>query len=152
MCGRSVRSHGGFPVPISDLARSDVVTARPETPVADLASTMATESVGSIVITDDESPVGIVTDRDLAVRVLAEDHDPSDQVARNVMTEDVRTIDRDAGFYEATELMSERGIRRLPVCDGDRLEGIVTADDLTELLADEQGQFADVIRAQRPEY
>ncbi len=113
---------------------------------------MATESVGSIVITDDESPVGIVTDRDLAVRVLAEDHDPSDQVARNVMTEDVRTIDRDAGFYEATELMSERGIRRLPVCDGDRLEGIVTADDLTELLADEQGQFADVIRAQRPEY
>lgn len=139
-------------MPISDLARSDVVTARPETPVADLASTMATESVGSIVITDDESPVGIVTDRDLAVRVLAEDHDPSDQVARNVMTEDVRTIDRDAGFYEATELMSERGIRRLPVCDGDRLEGIVTADDLTELLADEQGQFADVIRAQRPEY
>lgn len=139
-------------MPIRDLARSDVVTARPETPVAEIASTMATENVGSIVITDDESPVGIVTDRDLAVRVLAENHDPSDQLARNVMTEDVLTIDREAGFYEATELMAERGVRRLPVCDGDRLEGIVTADDLTELLADEQGQFADVIRAQRPEY
>lgn len=139
-------------MPIEDLARSDVVTADPDTPVADLASTMADQRVGSIVITDGASPVGIVTDRDLAIRVLGEDHDPSGQTAQNVMTEDLRTIDPAAGFYEATNVMAEAGVRRLPVSDGDTLEGIVTADDLMELLADEHQQFAAVVRAQRPEY
>jgi signal-transduction protein with cAMP-binding, CBS, and nucleotidyltransferase domain len=139
-------------MPIEDLARSDVVTGEPDTPVTDIAATMAEENVGSVVITDDESPVGMVTDRDLAVRVVADGHDPAEQTAENVMTEDVRTIDRKAGFYEATTLMAEHGVRRLPVCDGDTLEGIVTADDLNELLADEHQQFADVVRAQRPEY
>lgn len=139
-------------MPIEDLARSDVVTAAPDTPVADLASTMADQRVGSIVITDGASPVGIVTDRDLAIRGLGEGQDPSDQTAQNVMTEDLCTVDPAAGFYEATNLMAEHGVRRLPVCDGDTLEGIVTADDLMELLADEQQQFAAVVRAQRPEY
>ncbi len=139
-------------MPIEDLARSDVVTGEPDTPVADLAAKMAEKNVGSIVITDDGSPVGIVTDRDLAVRVLAEGRDPSEQTAKNVMTEDLRTIDPKAGFYEATNLLADHGIRRLPVSDGDTLEGIVTADDLSELLADEQRQFAEVVRAQRPEY
>ncbi len=55
--------------------------------------------------------------------------------------------------HQAAELMCEHGVRRLPVCDADdELVGIITADDLTELLADEQQQLADVIRAQRPPY
>jgi len=48
--------------------------------------------------------------------------------------------------------MAENGVRRLPVCEGDELVGIITADDLTELIADEEQQLAEVIRAQRPEY
>ena len=139
-------------MPVDDLARSDVVTADPETPVAQLAATMAEEAVGSIVITEDDSPVGIVTDRDLTVRALAEGADPDGQTAAEVMTEEVQTIDRGSGFYQVTDLMSDEGIRRLPVCDGDDLVGIITADDLTELLADEQQHLAAVIRAQRPAY
>jgi len=139
-------------MPIKDLARSDVVTADTDASVTTLAATMADENVGSIVITDGETPVGIVTDRDLTVRVLAEAADPETQTAADVMSEDLRLIDRDAGFYQAAELMSERGIRRLPVSDGESLVGIITADDLTELLADEQQKFAEIIRAQRPEY
>jgi len=138
-------------MPVTDLARSDVVTADPETPVPDLAARMADESVGSIVITDGDEPVGIVTDRDLAVRAVT-DAAPTDLVAENVMSEDLVTAPADAGFYEATEQMSEHGVRRLPVTDDGTLAGIVTADDLHELLADEQEQFADVIRAQRPVY
>jgi CBS domain-containing protein len=139
-------------MPVEDLARSDVVTADPEMPVAELAATMAEESVGSVVITEGGSPVGIVTDRDLTVRVLAEGVDLSGLVAADVMTEDVQTIDRDAGFYEVADLMSDAGIRRVPICDGDELVGIITADDLTELLADEQQHLAGIIRAQRPAY
>jgi len=49
-------------------------------------------------------------------------------------------------------MMAEHGIRRLPIREGDELVGIITADDLTELIADEEQQLAEVIRAQRPEY
>ncbi|MEF8814719.1 MAG: CBS domain-containing protein [Halovenus sp.] len=139
-------------MPIEDLARSDAVTAAPETPVAELAATLDEENVGSVVITNDESPVGIVTDRDLTVRVLGKGIDPADQTAEDVMTDELRTAEPDAGFYDAATLMADHGIRRLPICEGDTLVGIITADDITELLADEQQQLGDIIRAQRPEY
>ncbi|WP_248895681.1 CBS domain-containing protein [Haloplanus halobius] len=139
-------------MPVDDLARSDVVTAPPGESISALASTMRSRDVGSVVITDGDEPVGIVTDRDLTLRVLAESVDPSELTAADVMTDDPHTIDKQAGFYRATELMSDHGVRRLPVCDGDDLVGIITADDLTELLADEQGRMAEIIRAQRPPY
>ncbi|WP_306061631.1 CBS domain-containing protein [Natronococcus wangiae] len=140
-------------MPIENLARRDVITASPDESVHELATTMREEDVGSIVITDGETPVGIVTDRDLTMQVLAEQADPGEMAAEDVMSEELRTIQRDAGFYEATELMSRYGIRRVPVTDADdQLTGIITADDLSELLADEQQELADVVRAQRPPY
>jgi CBS domain-containing protein len=139
-------------MPVEDLARGDVVTASAEEPVSALASTMDERRVGSIVITRGEEPVGIVTDRDLAIRVLAGPADPAAATAADVMSTDLCTIERGAGFYRAAELMSEHGVRRLPVCDAGELVGIIAADDLTELLSDEQARMADVIRAQRPPY
>lgn len=139
-------------MPIQDLARSEVVTAEPDTSVAALAATMDRENVGSVVITEGDTPIGIVTDRDLAIRVLGEKADPTTQMAENVMTEDLKTAEPDVGFYQAADLMAAHSIRRLPVTNGDTLVGMITADDLNELLADEQSQFADIVRAQRPEY
>jgi CBS domain-containing protein len=139
-------------MPIEDLARSDVTTAEPDTPVAELAATMAEENVGSVVIAEDGTPVGIVTDRDLSVRVLAEERDPAGVTAADVMSEGLHTAGPEDGFYEAAATMADNGVRRLPIRDGDRLVGILTADDIAELLADEQQQFAGVLRAQRPEY
>ncbi len=140
-------------MPIEDLARTEVVSASPETSVPELAQQMRDENVGSVVIANDNSPTGIVTDRDLTTRVLAEETDPTDQTAQDVMSEDLCAANQDAGFYEAAQMMSENGIRRLPVCnEDDELVGIITADDLTELLAEEHEQLASVIQAQRPSY
>lgn len=140
-------------MPIQDLARENVVSASPDTPVSELAKQMRDEKVGSVVITNDQIPVGIATDRDLTTRVLAEETDPTDQTAQDVMSEDLCAVSPEAGFYEAAQVMSENGVRRLPVCnDEDELVGIITADDLTELLADEQQQLASIIQAQRPSY
>lgn len=140
-------------MPVKDLIRSDVVTADPDTSVTDLAATMADENVGSVIITEGEIPVGVVTDRDLTVRVLSEAHDPETLTASDVMTEDLETADPETGFYEATETMADNGIRRLPVTDENgALAGIITADDLTELLAEEQQHLGAVIEAQRPPY
>ena len=140
-------------MPVNDLARSNVVTATEGTAVSDIAQTMADETIGSVVIVDDQTPVGIVTDRDLALRCVAEESDISDQTAGNVMSENIETIQQDAGFFEAVDQMSESGIRRLPVTDGSGdLVGILTTDDLTTLLADEEQGLSKVIEAQRPPY
>lgn len=143
---------GGKPMPLRDLARTDVITAGPETTVPELARLMRDESIGSVVITTDEKPIGIVTDRDLTTRVLAEETATPDR-AEGVMSTDLCAVEPDAGFYEAAEMMSEYGIRRLPVCtEEDELVGIITADDMTELLAEETELLASVIKAQRPAY
>ena len=140
-------------MPIENLARSDVVTAQKDTSVQELASDMDESHVGSVVISDGDEPIGIVTDRDLATRVIGDGLDPADTTAGDVMSEDLTTVEHTAGFYQATELMSEHGIRRLPVCnDSDELVGIITSDDLNELLSDEHAQLSDVIQAQRAEY
>lgn len=139
-------------MPIDDLARSDVVTADRGTPITEIATTMDAETVGSVVVTEGNSPVGIVTDRDLALRGLGNGSDPAALTAEDVMSVDICTAQRDAGFYDVAETMAENGVRRVPICDGDELVGIITADDITELIADEEQQLAAVIRAQRPAY
>jgi CBS domain-containing protein len=139
-------------MPIHNLARDAVVSATTDTPVTELARQMRDENVGSVVVTDGGSPVGIVTDRDLATRILADGADPG-RSAADVMSTDLCTVAPDAGFYQAAEAMRDNGVRRLPVCTDDgELTGIITADDLTELLAEEQEMLAEVVRAQRPPY
>lgn len=153
MCLSVILFDGGSNMPIQDLARDDVVSASPETPITEIAQHMRDENVGSVVITNGDSPVGIATDRDLAVRILAEETDPTEQTAEDVMSTELCSVGPDAGFYEATQAMSENGVRRLPICnENDELVGIITADDLTELLAEENEQLAEVIRTQRPAY
>lgn len=140
-------------MPIQDLVREDVVTSSRDASITELAQLLRDEGVGSVIVTEGETPVGIVTDRDLATRVLAEAEDPDGLTAADVMSTDLCVASPNAGFYEAAEVMAENGVRRLPVCtEDDELAGIITADDLTELLADEQQQMAAIIRAQRPEY
>jgi CBS domain-containing protein len=154
ICDHSSTNHTEVnAMPIEDLARTEVVSSSPETSVPELAQQMRDENVGSVVVTDDNSPIGLVTDRDLTTRVLAEETTAADRTADDVMSTGLCTVGPDAGFYEAAQVMSENGVRRLPVCDGnDELVGIITADDLAELLADENQQLASVIQAQRPEY
>ncbi len=140
-------------MPIQDLAREDVVSASPEASVSELAQMMRDKKVGSVVITNDDHPVGIATDRDLTTRVLAEEAQTEEKTAEEVMTPDICAVDTETGFYEAAQVMSENGVRRLPVCnDNDELIGIITADDLTELLAEEHEYLASIIQAQRPAY
>lgn len=149
----SVFPHGGNLMPLQTLARDEVVHASPDTSVTELAKQMRDETVGSVVITNGNSPVGIVTDRDLTTRVVAENGSGDALTAEDVMTSDITWADADIGLYEAGELMSEHGIRRLPICnDSDELCGIISADDIIELLADEQRHLASVVQAQRPPY
>ena len=140
-------------VDIRTFPRGDVVAADPETTAADLASRMAEEDVGSIVITEDDRPVGIVTDRDLTVGVLAGGEDPTSVTAEEVMSEDLVTAELDAGIFEVLSRMEEREVRRVPAVDEDgKVVGIVSFDDFVALFARELEKLGSIAEAESPDY
>jgi CBS domain-containing protein len=133
-------------------SREELVTASPETTAADLADMMRTRKVGSVVIKSGDRPVGIVTDRDVALAVAGDQRSPTETTARDMMSGDLVTVDVDEGVSDVCQKMSEHGIRRIPVMDGDELVGILTLDDLVVLLEDEMGDISSVIKSESPAY
>jgi len=107
-----------------------VETVAPDTSVEDVARIMAKAEVGSVPVTEDGLLAGIVTDRDLVVRVLAEGRDPRSVTAGEVASTDVVTVGPDRPLAEARELMARNQIRRLPVVDEGRLVGILALGDI----------------------
>jgi CBS domain-containing protein len=139
-------------MPVIDIARTSVVTAGPDASVAEVVRTMREETVGSIVVVEEGSPVGYVTDRDLAMAVLDESFDAEGTAVRAFLDADPVTIDANAGVYELVELLSERGVRRVPVVDEDELVGIVSLSDVVVLLGMELQHLATAIRVSSPAY
>lgn len=135
---------------LEDIAIPGVETAGRDTAVEVLAHTMAERNVGSVVITEGRRPVGIVTDRDLALAAAA-DPDLSSLTAADVMTPDPRTMSVSDGVFDLTNAMCQEEVRRMPVVDGaGDVVGIVTFDDLVRLLVAELDNLAGVVAAESP--
>lgn len=138
---------------VQTFPREDVLTADRSTSATELAETMATEDVGSIVITDDDSVVGLVTDRDLMRSVIAEGRAPDEVTAEDVMDDGVVTASEDAAIFDVLETMSDSSVRRVVAVDeNDAPTGIVSYDDFVVLFAQELGKLGDVADAQSPGY
>jgi CBS domain-containing protein len=121
---------------IREVMTESVVTARPATPVREVAELMRDRNVGSVVLVDgDGSPVGFITDRDVAVSVVAEGHG-ADAPAEGHASSPVVTGSPGMDVQQATELMVSHGVRRLPIVEGEQLTGIVTLDDLAVRIGD----------------
>lgn len=116
------------------------------------AGLMDREGVGTVVVMDEESrPVGILTDRDVALRCVGRGLDPEVTEVADVMTSPVETVSEDTPIEDAVSWMGERGTRRLVVVDErDRLAGIVALDDVLDLLIEEAESVARVLRGQTP--
>ena len=141
-------------VEIRDVMTGSVVTTSPQRSVRQVAELMRERNVGSVVLIEDGRPVGIITDRDLAIAVLAEGHDSADE-AGGYASAPVITAAPGLDLREAADLMVRHGIRRLPVLDGDRLSGIVTLDDLAARAGDpDLGHelTAEITRAALPDF
>jgi CBS domain-containing protein len=137
-------------VTIDDIIQTDVVTVEPDTPLQSVAAKLAEEDVGAVVAVEDDEPVGVVTDRQIAL-YLQEMTDPTEHTARDVLSEDIITGTTVLTVFEVLEQLSEEDIRRLPIVDDEgKLEGIVTLDDLLVLLGSELGKAADIIKTQSP--
>jgi CBS domain-containing protein len=123
-----------------------VVTAKPEETLATVARKMQERNVGTVVIVEDQRPVGIITDRDLALAVGAQGISLQAEVQK-VMTRHVMAIPDDMSIYTATHFLREREVRRLPIVDRqDHLVGILSLDDLLLFLERELHNLVDGIK------
>lgn len=138
---------------IIELARTDVVTVPPDAGAGSIAELMDEESVGSVVVVEDDRPVGLVTDRDLALAVVSRGGDPTSLTASDVMSAEPFTVTEDESIYEVLSQASDVGVRRVPVVSGDgTLAGIVTFDDFLVLLASEFGNLSAIVQSESPPY
>jgi CBS domain-containing protein len=134
---------------VKDYCLRKPVTVDPATSLLAAAQIMKRESVGCVVVTEHGRPIGLVTDRDIALEVLGHKRVSADVPVRDVMHQPVETIDAEAPLERAVLRLRTRRLRRLPVVDAaGSVVGILTIDDVLRLLATELGELAEVVRRQ----
>jgi CBS domain-containing protein len=128
---------------IGEICNRKVVVTGRETPVTEAAKLMREHHVGTLVILQDadsarRTPAGIVTDRDIVVEIVATELDPKTITVGDIMVPELVTAKESEGLLETMEIMRHNGVRRLPVLGNEgQLAGIVSIDDLLEILAEQ---------------
>ena len=132
---------------VADVMTKQVVYLPAETTVDEAAQAMRAADIGDVVVTDGPALAGILTDRDIVVRAVAEGRDPSQMPVGSIASTDLIMIQQDASPQEAVRLMRERAVRRLLVCDADRqLVGVISLGDLAMHL-DPSSVLSDISEA-----
>jgi CBS domain-containing protein len=134
-------------MPIDRLLRRPVKTLPPEATCQEAAALMRDENVGAIVVAEESRPLGVVTDRDLVVRVIAAGADATRVLVREVMTGEPIFVSGERSLEQAIAAMRDLAIRRVPIVDANgKLRGLVSMDDLLVLLAEQFSDLAHTIR------
>jgi CBS domain-containing protein len=132
---------------VSEVMTKQVVYLPAETTVDEAAQAMRSADIGDVVVTEGPALAGILTDRDIVVRAVAENQDPRRTTVGSIATHDLVMIQQDASPQEAARLMRERAVRRLLVCDADRqLVGVVSLGDLAAHM-DPSSALSDISEA-----
>lgn len=136
-----------------ELCNREVVFAYRDTPLIEAARLMREHHVGSLVVVVDRLservPVGILTDRDIVVAVVAKELDPRTLTVGEVMTGELLMVREQDGITDVLRLMREKGVRRVPVVSrSGALAGIVASDDVLELVAEEMDAFVHTLRSE----
>jgi len=123
---------------IQDIMTRDVITVPSSMTIAEVARTMRHSDVGSLPVVDDGKLVGVITDRDIVTRVVAEGRDPQVEQAQDYLTSDLVVAAPDWSIERASQIMAREQIRRLPVVDGGVLVGYIALADLAATDEDAQ--------------
>lgn len=140
-------------MPISECCSVEVVCCEPDTPVQEVAELMRKEHVGDVVVVEMRDgkrvPTGIVTDRDIILEIVALRLDISAFTAGDIMNSPLISMHEDEGVFETLRTMRNHRIRRVPVVKEDgTLSGIVSSDDIINLLTNELSMMADTLVVQ----
>jgi CBS domain-containing protein len=119
---------------IADVMTKSVISVDVSMTINGAAKMMEDAKVGAVIVMENNTPVGIVTDRDFAVKVAAHAYNITTPV-KQIMSSPLFSINSVESVRTAADLMHDRGIRKLPVIDGENIVGIITATDIVNLLA-----------------
>jgi CBS domain-containing protein len=141
-------------MPTGDVCIRDVIVTGRETTILEAARLMRTHHVGNVIIIDKKDnvtkPVGILTDRDIVIEVVAAALEPASLTVGAVMGQELVTASEEQGVFETIQQMRLKGIRRIPIVDKQGgLIGVVSVDDLIEMIADELGGIAELMQRER---
>lgn len=141
-------------MPISEICNREVIIVRPDDTALAAAKLMRQHHVGDVVVVEDRGgvrvPVGVVTDRDLVVEIIATELNPDVITAGDIMSQELVTVKESLGVFEAIQYMRAKGVRRLPVVnDSSGLVGILTMDDLLELMSEELLALAKLVKTEQ---
>ena len=114
---------------VKDIMRKNVIAADVSLTVNEAAKMMEDSDVGAIIVTENNTPVGIITDRDLAIKIVSHAY-PITTKVKQVMSHPLYSITPNESVWMIADFMSTYGIRKLPVIDDDNVVGIVTATDI----------------------
>lgn len=131
---------------VKDVMTPGVVAVRPDASLVEAAQLMRSQNIGDVVVADGQEVVGVLTDRDIAVRAVAEGLDPLTVGAGSVCTPDPLVVAPDDPVSAAVALMREHAVRRLPVVENGLPVGMVSLGDLAEA-EDPASPLADISRA-----
>ncbi len=115
---------------VAEFMNCDLVQVRPDTSVKRCAEVMAAERVSSALVTEKRKVLGIVTEKDLARKIVAKGLDAEKALAKDIMTTDVVTVSSNTSLYDAMVLINKRKIKHLPVVDNNSVVGIITAMEI----------------------
>ena len=115
---------------VQDIMTTDVVTVQVDTNLVDAARTMREKDIGDVVVVDNDRLVGVVTDRDIVVRAVAEGLGPDATTVGSVVSRELVTVRPEDSAVDVARLMRDRAVRRVPVVGADGLVGIVSIGDL----------------------
>ncbi|SDG93907.1 CBS domain-containing protein [Alteribacillus persepolensis] len=136
---------------IQNVMTTDVETCRPDETISDAAMKMKQYHVGAIPVTQEDNLMGMITDRDIVVRCIAEQKPESTPVSE-VMSSQIITAEPDMDIHQAAKMMAEKQIRRLPIVENQRLVGIASLGDLAvDKQTDAEASFALSEISERPE-
>ena len=139
---------------LGEICMRHVVSVERNTSVQEVARLMRLHHVGDVIVVDisarGTTPVGIVTDRDIVVQIIATGLDPARLTAGDLMAVDLVTAPEDQGLFETVEQMQRQGVRRLPVVDKlGCLVGVIAVDDLLEFFSIQFASLAKVAVKER---
>lgn len=131
---------------IGEMSIKPVVTIAPDASIQEAARLMRSKKVGALVVVSSRKPIGILTDRDITVDVVAAGTDPATTVVGKVMHRNPRVLRDDQGLLDAVKAFSSAGVRRLPVVSATgTVKGIIALDDVLMLLGNEMAHVSTAL-------
>ena len=141
-------------MPVGEICNRNVIILQRDDTILKAAKLMRQHHVGDIVVVEKRGavrvPVGIVTDRDLVVEIMATELDQTVITVGDIMVQELATVKESTGVFETIQYMRSKAVRRLPIVDENgALVGILALDDLLELLSEELLAITKLVRHQR---